>query len=387
MKRNIYLVFFLLSSVVVSAQTVSKSLNVSVAGTLSTLLTADQKNTVTNLTLTGTIDARDVKCMRDELISLKVIDISGATIAAYTGTGGTLSSSATYAANQIPEYAFSFSSTSKGKITLTNILLPSNLTSLANYAFWECTGLLEIKIPNTVTTLGEGTFKGCTNLASASLGNSVTKIDNTAFYRCYALTSIVIPGSVTQIGSSAFYLCGNLASINIPNSVKSIGNFAFEGCGWATEINLGSGIENIGTEAFKDCLSVKSVSINRPVGPIINSSTFSGMKKWEVLFEVPVSRSPNYTSAPGWMEFTNIKEKSVFTAISRPEQNTSVSVLPTTNGILLNGLENKELIAVYTLTGSQVFQGRTNSNQMIIPLNKGRIYLVKTSSKSFKVSL
>lgn len=387
MKIKFTFLVFLFLSKVLYAQTVSKSLNVSNAGTLTTLLTANEKNTVTNLTLTGTIDARDVKCMRDELIVLKQIDMSGATIAAYTGTGGTLSTNSTYAANQLPEYSFSFSSTSKGKISLTNVLLPANLTSIGNYAFWECTGLTDIKIPNTVTTMGEGTFKGCITMTSVTLSNSLTKIDNTAFYRCYALTSVVIPGSVTQIGSSSFYQCTNLAAINIPNSVKSIGNFAFEGCGWATAITLGNGIETIGTEAFKDCLSITAISINRPVGPSINTSTFSGMKKWEVLFEVPVSRAPNYTSAPGWVEFSNIKEKSVFTSIALPEQKSLVSVVSTSNGLLVSGLQKNELVTVYTITGSQIFQRKAQNSQQLIPLENGRIYLIKTNSKSFKVSM
>lgn len=387
MKTNIYILFFMLSPLLVLAQTVSKSVNLATAGSLTSELTADLKNTVTNLTLTGTINARDFKCMRDEMIALKEIDMSGASIAAFSGTGGTLSTNSSYAANQIPEYAFSFSSTSKGKVSLTKVLLPSNLTSLSNYAFWECTGLLEIAIPNGVTTLGEGTFKGCISLSKATLSSSLTKIDNTAFYRCYALTSVVIPGSVTQIGSSSFYQCTNLASINIPNSVKSIGDHAFEGCGWATVINIGSGIETIGTEAFKDCLSITAISVNRPVGPTINTSTFSGMKKWEVVFEVPIGRAPNYKSAPGWVEFSNIKEKSVFTSIALPEQNSSVSVISTPEGLLVNGLQKNEMVTVYTLTGAQIFRSKAQNSQQLIPLEKGRIYLLKTNSKSFKVSM
>jgi hypothetical protein len=386
MKTNLFFILFMLSSVLISAQTVSKSVNVGVAGSLSTLLTADQKNTVTNLTVTGTIDARDIKCMRDELLVLKQIDMSGASIAAYSGTGGTLAANSSYAANQLPEYAFSFSSTSKGKVSLTSVLLPSGLTSMANYSFWECTGLTDIKIPNTVTSLGEGSFKGCTNMTSAILCNSLTKVDNTAFYRCYALTSVIIPGTVTQIGSSSFYLCSNLASISIPNSVKSIGDHAFEGCGWATSIALGSGIENIGTEAFKDCLSITAISINRATGPVINTATFSGMKKWEVLFEVPASRIPNYTSAPGWLEFTNIKEKT-FTSLQNLNQTNHITFIPTTNGIMVSNLQDNELIGVYSITGEQVFLARSRGNQQHIQLEKGRIYVIKTKAENLKVSL
>ena len=48
---------------------------------------------------------------------------------------------------------------------------------------------------------------------------AVTSIGDWAFYDCYGLTSITIPNSVTSIGSGAFYSCRGLTSITFPNSV------------------------------------------------------------------------------------------------------------------------------------------------------------------------
>ena len=58
----------------------------------------------------------------------------------------------------------------------------------------------------------------------------MTSIGNYAFYNCSGLTSVTIPNSVTSIGESAFCYCSGLTSITIPNSVTSIGNYAFSGC-------------------------------------------------------------------------------------------------------------------------------------------------------------
>jgi len=386
MKVKFYILLFVLYSNLASAQTVSKSLNISTAGSLTNTLTTNEKNTVTNLTLTGNIDARDFVCMRDELIVLQEIDISNANIVAYNGSDGTYISRTNYLANQIPEYAFSNSKTSKGKVSLTHILLPASITSIDNYAFFECTGLLDIIIPNSVLTIGIGTFKGCNNMLSVLISNSVTKIDNTVFYRCYGLTSVIIPNSVTEIGSSAFYQCTNLASINIPNSVKSIGDHAFEGCGWATNITIGSGIENIGAEAFKDCLSITSLSINKPVGPTINSATFSGMQKWQVLFQVPISRSPNYTSASGWMEFTNIKEIDFSTAVPK-ELSEKINVYTRNSEIIVDGTKAGESVFVYSVQGSLHHFTKSTGNQVRIPTLRGGIYLIKTASRTIKIYL
>ncbi len=57
---------------------------------------------------------------------------------------------------------------------------------------------------------------------------SVTSIGDWAFYDCRGLTSVTIPNSVTSIGNSAFYGCrALLTSVTIGNSVTSIGNSAF----------------------------------------------------------------------------------------------------------------------------------------------------------------
>jgi hypothetical protein len=83
MKKVLSFVIFAMFSSMVSAQ-VSKTINVSTAGTLSTLLTTTEKNTVTNLTITGSIDRRDFVTLRDDMPLLSVLDISSAEIKAYS---------------------------------------------------------------------------------------------------------------------------------------------------------------------------------------------------------------------------------------------------------------------------------------------------------------
>ena len=71
---------FVLALLTTLLSAVSKTINVTTSGTLTTLLTSTEKTTVTDLTLTGNIDARDVKCMRDEMTVLAVLDLSGVSI-------------------------------------------------------------------------------------------------------------------------------------------------------------------------------------------------------------------------------------------------------------------------------------------------------------------
>ena len=113
-----------------------------------------------------------------------------------------------------------------------NSVIPTNgtVTSIGQYAFYNCTELTEITIPNCITSIGSSAFSYCTELTEITIPNSVTNIGSDAFYYCTGLTEISIPNSVTNIGSSAFYYCTKLTEITIPNSVTSIGNSILSGC-------------------------------------------------------------------------------------------------------------------------------------------------------------
>jgi len=77
MKRILLLIVGFSITLMLNAQ-VSKTLNVS-AGGLFSALTPTELSTVTNLIITGTIDARDFKTMRDNMPVLANIDLSGST--------------------------------------------------------------------------------------------------------------------------------------------------------------------------------------------------------------------------------------------------------------------------------------------------------------------
>lgn len=66
--------------------------------------------------------------------------------------------------------------------------------------------------------LGSGAFRNCSGLTNLVIPSSVTSIGNFAFYGCSGLTNLVIPSNVTSIGSGAFRNCSGLT--NIGNSVE-----------------------------------------------------------------------------------------------------------------------------------------------------------------------
>ena len=147
--------------------------------------------------------------------------------------------------------------------SLTSINLPNSVTSIGEWAFYECRSLTSINIPHSVTSIGNSAFSWCDSLTSINIPNSVTTIGDEAFYECKSLTSINIPDSVTSIGDGAFDECSSLASINIPDSVTSIGNAAFSKCESLTNINIPDSVIKMEGNPFagwKGSLSIESKS-------------------------------------------------------------------------------------------------------------------------------
>ena len=169
-----------------------------------------------------------------------------------------------------------------------NTTIPNSVTSIGNYAFYNCSSLTSITIPNSVTSIDKYAFFGCRGLTSVTIGNGVTSIRGGAFYGCTSLTSVTIPNSVTNIGEEAFRNCTSLTSITIPNSVTSIDYYAFENCSSLTSITIPESVTRIEQSAFSDCNSLKTITIGSGITYIYRHA-FSGSNSLEsVLINVKV---------------------------------------------------------------------------------------------------
>ena len=152
--------------------------------------------------------------------------------------------------------------------SLTSLEIPDGVTSVGSSAFSGCESLTSVKIPDSVTIIDEGAFSGCDSLTSIEIPDSVTSIGKYAFSGCDSLTSIEIPNSVTSIGERAFYYCSSLTSVEIPDSVTSIGDRAFYNCSRLTSVTIGDSVTSIGSYVFSGCSSLTSVIIGDSVTSI-----------------------------------------------------------------------------------------------------------------------
>jgi outer membrane protein assembly factor BamB/citrate lyase synthetase len=151
-----------------------------------------------------------------------------------------------------------------------DLVIPSTyegkpVTSIGNFAFFDCSSLTSVRIPDSVTSIGYAAFsgaasigddwavEGCISLTSIEVGKGNTEYSSedgvlfnenkTVLIQFPAGKSghYTIPDSVTSIEDSAFYYCSSLTSVTIPDSVTSIGVYPFLGCSSLTSIEVGKG--------------------------------------------------------------------------------------------------------------------------------------------------
>ena len=146
------------------------------------------------------------------------------------------------------------------KVVIPDKINGTEVISIGNKAFWECTSLTGVTIPEGVTSIGDRAFEDCTSLTSVTIPEGVTSIGNDAFSLCGNLTSISLPKSLTSIGSYGFSGT-DLTSITIPENVRSIGCEAFFLCDKLKKVVLPEGITRISSKTFAMCSNLTSITI------------------------------------------------------------------------------------------------------------------------------
>jgi len=178
-----------------------KTINIIIPGSLSNLLTSTEKSSITKLKVMGNINAKDFRCMRDELPLLIDLDLSEATVKSYYGTGGTsyFVENYSYLDNEIPIHCFirlnfplSPEDNRRSEAAIIKIVLPNSITSIADSAFTNHSGLKEIIIPDSVKKIGIGAFEKCGGLEFLSIGSGIEELGNQSFMDCKNLKTILI---------------------------------------------------------------------------------------------------------------------------------------------------------------------------------------------------
>ena len=217
--------FFLLLTAALTCLGASAVTVRNTAGQLSQLV---QDTQITQLTVTGTMDARDFLFITNELTELTSINLSQVSIVPVSSGQVLYGTVTSYVANEIPRTAFF------GK-KLTSVVLPENTQAIGFAAFAGCYQLHSVTLPASVTFIDDYAFAG-TALTSVEIPSTVLYMGKGVYSRCEQLQSANVNGA--NVGDYAFLGATRLSSVQLGNMVKSIGKGAFNGCTALTTINI-----------------------------------------------------------------------------------------------------------------------------------------------------
>lgn len=345
MKRVLCAAMFVASACMAYAESVT--VNLTREGTLAekVLEQASSLATVTELTVTGKINADDWNCIVVQMTGLSKLDLHGShasfetmsninsnisSLSLPTGIKKFGSGSYNRIGQNLKTCLFNedlevISSMAFERSQIATVVLPKKLKSIGEEAFSEssvnsvdfsevengdielgygvfsnCRNLTSISLPEGMKSISgdeyreyRGMFYCCTSLSNVHIPSTIEILDDAVFCGCTSIRSIELPSSLKVIGQYVFYGCTNLNLINIPFGVREIGSSAFSGCSSLNDIDLPSSIEHIKSGAFSNCTSLSEISFPESITSI-GSGAFSGcsgLTKVTCLIPFPISAS------------------------------------------------------------------------------------------------
>ena len=94
----------------------------------------------------------------------------------------------------------------------SNTVIPNDITSIGQYAFFDCKDMESIDLPDNLVSISGSAFSGCSGLRTVKIPDRVIAIGHDGFNNCHSLTSVTIPKGVTTI-DKAFSNCENLTTV------------------------------------------------------------------------------------------------------------------------------------------------------------------------------
>jgi hypothetical protein len=242
---------------------------------------------------------------------------------------------------------------------VTSINLPATVSDIGRFAFSDCKNLTSVNITSSKIELAQRVFGGCTSLRSVSLpGGTTLYTDNSStvpggqFFGCTALTKVTLGEGITEIPNGMFFGCDSLKTITLPSTVKSIEANAFYECSALTSITIPAAVRSVGSKAFYNCTSLTSVDIKSKTIKLCEYA-FSGSKLGEI-------------TLPGGTTFDGQSQFSGCSALKKVTLGSGITKIPANMFWNCSSLSSLTIPSTVKTIGDFAF-GRSGLSQFTIP--------------------
>ena len=174
----------------------------------------------------------------------------------------------------------------------SSITIPSFVTALDDYCFYNCDNVKEIILPETLTNLQRNSFKYCLGLTNLTITLNETQVlygnqlfnNNNHFdspiylptsLQCIngkkvdELTSLTVPSNVTSIDENCFTNSSNLKTLILPKSLKETNSQWLAKCSNLENITITSSKTTIPLDSLEHCKNVTQITLPLDANKII----------------------------------------------------------------------------------------------------------------------
>lgn len=312
------------------------------AGELKNVLTEEQKQTVTYLTLTGSMDDSDFYTIRDEMPELKILDMRKVVV------------------DSIPVKAFYESSFDK-------CTLPESLVYIGDSAFL---GSIErTYITKRFPKLGKAVFN---DLVIPTEDNEYCRLDDTESYIIYSMDGKIVYLSKglysfieegTEVIESHAFDQIHMYKVYFPSTLKLIKEHAF------SNIEPNFPIGGYGRRG--------KFIFNAEIPPTLEKNAFATDKLSFFTLVVPDGKEDLYKQAdPQWSKFRNIVEVSEIT--NQKKSSCPIILTQDAEGITIKSDKKISKFQVCTLSGACCYsQNEVGTDTYIPKFNHKGVYIFK----------
>lgn len=99
------------------------------------------------------------------------------------------------------------------KLGYTHYKVADGVTTIAEEAFKNASGMKTVELPDSLQTIESGAFRDCSSLEEITFPVSVTSFGNWAFERCQSLEKVTINAPSFELAGSVFAYCVSLTDI------------------------------------------------------------------------------------------------------------------------------------------------------------------------------